>query len=199
MFCYNRPDFHPFIKDEEKVYLQEQLGQASISAKNDRRQQHRQRRRRPKTPWRQILTSVPFIALIFCQVSHFLCMHPIHLISLSVSPLCSVSLIAFIFLVNLCCLPLVVRWEAEGRPPIINNRRTSYRLYYYIFRLRLSLFHHSFPFVHSREAGFHASNAICFLCSKKNPTSSALERGSVSAFNTTVATHGAREQVFSFR
>lgn len=59
--CYNRPECHPFIKDDEKRYLRDQLGQAPTLSNG--------RIQRSKTPWRQILTSVPFIALIFCQVS----------------------------------------------------------------------------------------------------------------------------------
>lgn len=55
--CYNKPDCHPFITDEEKKYLRDELGQTANG------------KAAPKTPWRQILTSVPFIALILCQVS----------------------------------------------------------------------------------------------------------------------------------
>lgn len=84
--CYNRPECHPFIDDDEKEYLQNNLKQ-----QKQRQLPSRPRRRQPsnnttqlhqlettnqnkqnpvkRTPWRQILTSVPFVALILCQVS----------------------------------------------------------------------------------------------------------------------------------
>lgn len=85
MLCYNTPDCHPFITDEEKKYLQNELGQQQRCEQQEqiqRRQRHQDRAYQPslfvneskqkkelkRTPWRQILTSVPFIALILCQV-----------------------------------------------------------------------------------------------------------------------------------
>lgn len=65
--CYNRPDCHPFIKYEEKKYLREQMGQASHEKKRLQYQNRYQRSQR--IPWRQILTSGPFIASTLCQVS----------------------------------------------------------------------------------------------------------------------------------
>lgn len=58
MLCYSEPGSHPFIKEEEKLYLQEELGKL----KRDKEQ--------PPIPWKLILTSVPLWALVVAQVGH---------------------------------------------------------------------------------------------------------------------------------
>ncbi|XP_031630362.1 putative inorganic phosphate cotransporter [Contarinia nasturtii] len=65
LLCYNDPDCHPFITDYEKTYLLDELGQQQQISSADKK-----RKQTKRTPWRQILTNVPFIALILCQVSH---------------------------------------------------------------------------------------------------------------------------------
>lgn len=78
LLCYNDPESHPFITDDEKVYLLIELGghdqQHGLDPREWHRQrqlqqQQRQRQTSKQTPWRQIFTSVPFIALVLCQVS----------------------------------------------------------------------------------------------------------------------------------
>lgn len=49
--CYKDPQSHPFITDEEKNYLKEKLSQLSRD------------KTIKKTPWWEICTSVPMIAL----------------------------------------------------------------------------------------------------------------------------------------
>lgn len=56
--CSNNPENHPFISEREKNYLKRELGQL----KRDKNL--------PPTPWREMLTSAPMIALIFAQVGH---------------------------------------------------------------------------------------------------------------------------------
>ena len=58
MLCYSSPGQHPFIKDEEKQYLEEELGKL----KRDKSL--------PAIPWKHILTSVPLWALICAQIGH---------------------------------------------------------------------------------------------------------------------------------
>lgn len=58
MLCYSNPASHPFIKDEEKQYLQEELGKLKRDEKM------------APVPWKAILTSVPLLALICAQVGH---------------------------------------------------------------------------------------------------------------------------------
>lgn len=64
LLCYNTPDCHPFITDYERTYLLDELGQQQPKSNDTRK-----RKTTKRTPWRQILTNVPFIALILCQVS----------------------------------------------------------------------------------------------------------------------------------
>lgn len=54
--CYNDPASHPFISIEESDYLEKELGQLK---RHDNL---------PPTPWMDILTSRPIIALIISQV-----------------------------------------------------------------------------------------------------------------------------------
>ncbi|XP_055314259.1 putative inorganic phosphate cotransporter isoform X2 [Sitodiplosis mosellana] len=67
LLCYNDPDCHPFITDYEKTYLLDELGQQQRKTSLDA---SIKRKATKRTPWRQILTNVPFLALILCQVSH---------------------------------------------------------------------------------------------------------------------------------
>lgn len=52
----SNPSTHRFIGDKEKAFLEQELGQWGNGKK------------RPPTPWRSILTSVPVIALIIDMV-----------------------------------------------------------------------------------------------------------------------------------
>lgn len=70
LLCYNDPDSHPFITDYEKAYLLEELGQQQQHHSKQLTNGNNQRKPTKQTPWRQILTNVPFIALILCQVSY---------------------------------------------------------------------------------------------------------------------------------
>lgn len=54
LLCYNSPREHPFITDEEKNYLLEEMGS------------HTHEKKQP-FPWRHALTSKPFLALIIMQ------------------------------------------------------------------------------------------------------------------------------------
>lgn len=56
--CYSDPVSHPFISDDERAYLQRELGQLERD-KNT-----------PPTPWKAILTSVPMMALVCAQIGH---------------------------------------------------------------------------------------------------------------------------------
>lgn len=58
LLCYNDPESHPFIKEEEKEYLRKEMG----SLQRDKTL--------PPTPWRAILTSVPLWALVCAQIGH---------------------------------------------------------------------------------------------------------------------------------
>lgn len=51
LLCYDHPDEHPFISDQEKEYLAESLSE------------HTQKQIQP-TPWRHMLTSVPMWAML---------------------------------------------------------------------------------------------------------------------------------------
>lgn len=54
--CSNDPASHPFITMEELSYLEKEMGQ--LKRHDDL----------PATPWKDIFTSVPVIALIVAQV-----------------------------------------------------------------------------------------------------------------------------------
>nr|XP_022911240.1 putative inorganic phosphate cotransporter isoform X2 [Onthophagus taurus] len=54
--CYNDPESHPFITEDEKRYLRKQL--VTISNKDK------------KIPWKPILTSIPLWALVAAQIGH---------------------------------------------------------------------------------------------------------------------------------
>lgn len=58
MLCYNNPDSHPFLSDEERDYLRRELGQ--LKRRDDL----------PNTPWRMMLTNPAMLALIAAQVGH---------------------------------------------------------------------------------------------------------------------------------
>nr|CAD7401468.1 unnamed protein product [Timema cristinae] len=58
LLCYNDPNSHPFISDEEKKYLDETLG--STDRGKDM----------TPVPWKAILTSVPLWGLIVAQIGH---------------------------------------------------------------------------------------------------------------------------------
>lgn len=58
MICYKDPESHPFIKDEEKEYLQREMG----TLQRDKSL--------PPTPWKAIFTSVPMMALVCAQIGH---------------------------------------------------------------------------------------------------------------------------------
>lgn len=58
VLCYSNPESHPFISDEEKAFLKEELG----SLERDKSL--------PPTPWRAIFTSGPMLALICAQIGH---------------------------------------------------------------------------------------------------------------------------------
>ncbi|KAG8182755.1 hypothetical protein JTE90_023393 [Oedothorax gibbosus] len=69
LFVYNSPSQHPRITDSERMYIIENQ-ETDLSKK------------RPFTPWRAILTSVPFYAMVagvfgnFWAAGHFLSVHP---------------------------------------------------------------------------------------------------------------------------
>ncbi|XP_037911071.1 putative inorganic phosphate cotransporter isoform X2 [Hermetia illucens] len=58
LICYSNPGSHPFIKDEEKEFLERELG----VLKRDRNL--------PPVPWKAIITSAPMLALICAQIGH---------------------------------------------------------------------------------------------------------------------------------
>lgn len=70
LLCYNDPASHPFITDYEKAYLLDELGRQQQPQQKGMANGNSQRKPTKRTPWRQILTNVPFIALILCQVSY---------------------------------------------------------------------------------------------------------------------------------
>lgn len=57
LICYNNPDEHPFISDREKKYLHERLSDHTSKEP-------------ASIPWRHILKSPPFLALIAAQIGH---------------------------------------------------------------------------------------------------------------------------------
>lgn len=57
LLCYNDPNSHPFISDEEKTYLQTSIGQV-------------EQNKELETPWKAILTSAPVWGLIIAEVGH---------------------------------------------------------------------------------------------------------------------------------
>lgn len=57
VLCYNNPDEHPFISDEEKRYINDSMNRPTHDPTQP-------------TPWRHILTSVPVWALIAGQVGY---------------------------------------------------------------------------------------------------------------------------------
>lgn len=56
LLCYDDPESHPFIKNDELDYLRLELGQKSMS------------QQKQAVPWRQMFTSVPFAAMILATV-----------------------------------------------------------------------------------------------------------------------------------
>ncbi|XP_046750763.1 putative inorganic phosphate cotransporter [Diprion similis] len=60
LFCYSRPEIHPFITDEEKKYLEETINEVNTG---------KQGKKQP-IPWRCILSSPPFWALVAASLSH---------------------------------------------------------------------------------------------------------------------------------
>ncbi|XP_021935626.1 putative inorganic phosphate cotransporter isoform X2 [Zootermopsis nevadensis] len=56
--CYNDPQSHPFISDEEKAFLEQSIG--GLDNKKDI----------PPVPWREMAKSVPLWGLIFAQIGH---------------------------------------------------------------------------------------------------------------------------------
>uniref|UniRef100_V5GIW1 Sialin n=1 Tax=Anoplophora glabripennis TaxID=217634 RepID=V5GIW1_ANOGL len=56
LICYSDPESHPFISDNEKIYLRKELENVSSEKKT--------------IPWCPILTSVPLWALIAAQIGH---------------------------------------------------------------------------------------------------------------------------------
>ncbi|KAJ8959237.1 hypothetical protein NQ318_022500 [Aromia moschata] len=56
LLCYTDPESHPFISDNEKKYLKEQIVNISSDEKN--------------IPWRSIMTSWPLWALVVAQIGH---------------------------------------------------------------------------------------------------------------------------------
>ncbi|XP_075232067.1 putative inorganic phosphate cotransporter isoform X2 [Lycorma delicatula] len=57
ILCYNDPSSHPFISEEEKVYLQTTIGQL-------------EQNKGLSTPWKSILTSGPVWGLIIAEIGH---------------------------------------------------------------------------------------------------------------------------------
>lgn len=55
LLCYNDPESHPFISDEEMDFLKKEM-----HVSNERK----------NIPWRAILTSVPVWALVTAQIGH---------------------------------------------------------------------------------------------------------------------------------
>nr|XP_023026033.1 putative inorganic phosphate cotransporter isoform X2 [Leptinotarsa decemlineata] len=55
LICYSDPETHPFISDEEKMYLKKEL-----DTSNEKRE----------IPWGAILTSAPLWALVMAQIGH---------------------------------------------------------------------------------------------------------------------------------
>jgi ACS family sodium-dependent inorganic phosphate cotransporter len=58
LICYKDPGSHPFISDQEKAYLEKEMGQ--LTRDNTL----------PPTPWKYILTSIPMLVLICAQIGH---------------------------------------------------------------------------------------------------------------------------------
>lgn len=56
--CSNDPDSHPFIKEEELVYLKKEIG----SLKRDTRHH--------TIPWKEIVSSAPVLAMIAAEIGH---------------------------------------------------------------------------------------------------------------------------------
>lgn len=56
--CYNDPASHPYIKESEKQYLAEELGQLKRDASL------------PPTPWKKMLKNSAVLALIAAQIGH---------------------------------------------------------------------------------------------------------------------------------
>lgn len=57
IFCYDKPDDHPFVSDSEKVYLKRTLGEQAD-------------RKTSSVPWIRMLTSMPLWALIAVHIAH---------------------------------------------------------------------------------------------------------------------------------
>lgn len=58
LLCYSNPSSHPFISEEEKAFLKEELGQL----KRDKSL--------PPVPWNEILLSVPVLAMNVALMGH---------------------------------------------------------------------------------------------------------------------------------
>lgn len=58
LLCYKDPESHPFINDQEKEYLKNEMGSLS-----------RDKTLAP-TPWVAIVTNPPFLSLIGAQIGH---------------------------------------------------------------------------------------------------------------------------------
>lgn len=57
IFCYESPEVHPKIREEEKKYIVTSLwGTGSV--------------RSPPIPWKSIATSLPFYAILFAHMGH---------------------------------------------------------------------------------------------------------------------------------
>lgn len=57
--CYEHPDKHPFISDDEKSFLKDKtFGYLEANRENV-----------PSTPWKEIVTNTPVIALLVSSVS----------------------------------------------------------------------------------------------------------------------------------
>lgn len=57
VLCYNNPDEHPFISDNERKFLHEAMNQHT-------------HKKIPPVPWRHIVTSLPLWALVTAQIGH---------------------------------------------------------------------------------------------------------------------------------
>ncbi|KAH8260040.1 putative inorganic phosphate cotransporter [Drosophila bipectinata] len=55
LLCYSYPHSHPFIKPSEREYLMNEIPQP---------------KQKPPVPWKAILTNLPMISVIICQIGH---------------------------------------------------------------------------------------------------------------------------------
>lgn len=56
--CYNGPESHPFITDEEKEFLKNEVGTLSVDSNV------------APTPWNEIYKNIPVLALLCAKVGH---------------------------------------------------------------------------------------------------------------------------------